>query len=388
MKVVYTAPTRAHHYTYAIALFEAGILRKFVSGFPRISPRSPLPEIGNTLYRSDMRETFSLLLMRLGLPEKIIAFFSYYSKVGLDDACKKFLVHTNDVFFFYNGSGLNSCRYAKSKGILTVVETVTTHVDYQERILREEHLLLKLPFVPFQKQDKERRMKEYEEADYIVVPSEFVRNSFLQYGFPQNKLFKVPYGFNTYKHEKQNQETSSNTQTFTVLYVGSISVRKGLRYLIKAFEKFNHPRKKLVLVGSTSVPSGIEDIQIPDTVSFTGPLKGKDLEEAYQQADVFCLPSIEDGFGLVLGEALSYGIPVISTTNTGAYDIIVEGENGFIVPIRDEESISSKLQLLADDRDLLNQMKAAAIASAGELKGWAECKEKLVTTLCGLTKLS
>ena len=114
------------------------------------------------------------------------------------------------------------------------MEVVNSHVEYQEDLLREEHVSLNLPWEPFHKKDKERRLKEYDAADYILLPSEFVKQSFLSKGFLEEKLLRVPYGF-TIPAQKANNNVKAHS-TFNVLYVGSISVRKGVRYLIEAFK--------------------------------------------------------------------------------------------------------------------------------------------------------
>lgn len=372
MKIVYTAPNRAHHYRYALALFKQNILFAFVSGFSRFSPRAKIAELDGKLFRADFLQTIYLASLKFGFPKKISSHLAYLAKIEQDYACRKF-TNNADIFMFFNGSGLNTCKYAKSKGVITIVEVVNSHVDYQETLLKEEHERLNLPWEPFHRAEKNRRIEEYQLADYILLPSEFVKKSFLDKGFPEEKLLKLPYGFVNNAHDI----VLKNDTVFTVLYVGSISVRKGLRYLIEAFDKVSHPNKKLIIVGPKSKITGIEGINIPVNIEFRGVLKGIDLEMVYADADVFCLPTIEDGFGLVLGEALSYGLPIITTTNSGGQDLINDGEEGFIVPIRDSEAIYTKLELLSKDSQLINKMKLAAQKKSSTLDGWDECGQKL-----------
>ncbi|MBC7846288.1 MAG: glycosyltransferase family 4 protein [Flavobacterium sp.] len=367
MKVVYTAPNRAHHYRYASSLNKANFLLAFVSGFPRLSPRAKLIELKQKLYRADILQTIYLLSLKMRASKKMSDNLAYLAKIEQDFACKKFLKEA-DVFVFYNGNGLSSCNYANKIGKITVVEVVNSHVEYQEDLLREEHESLNLPWEPFHTKDKERRIKEYDEADYILLPSEFVKQSFLAKGFQEEKLLKVPYGF-TIPVQKGSSHIKDDT-TFNVLYVGSVSVRKGIRYLIEAFKMLEIPNKKLIIVGPIAQISGIEDIDFTDDIEFIGVLKGADLEKEYQLADVFCLPTIEDGYGLVLGEALSYGLPLITTTNSGGLDLISEGIEGFIVPIRDSLAIYEKLKLLSSNSELLIKMKLAALEKTASMNGW------------------
>jgi len=367
MKVVYTAPNRAHHYRYASSLNKANILSVFVSGFPRWSPRARITELKQKLYRADIFQTLYLLSLKMRASKTMSDYLAYLAKIEQDFACKKFMKEA-DVFLFYNGNGLSSCNYANKMGKITIVEVVNSHVEYQEDLLREEHKSLNLPWEPFHEKDKERRLKEYDAADYILLPSEFVKQSFLAKGFPEDKLLKVPYGFTIPAQKADNNAKAQST--FNVLYVGSISVRKGVRYLIEAFKMLEIANKKLTIVGPMEQISGIEGIMITDDIEYAGVLKGAYLEKAYQSADVFCLPTIEDGYGLVLGEALSYGLPLITTTNSGGIDLISEGTEGFIVPIRDAAAIHEKLKLFSTDSELLAKMKLAATKKVSSMNGW------------------
>jgi starch synthase len=368
MKVIYTAPNRAHHYRYASSLNRANFLLVFVSGFSRLSPRSKLVEIKEKMYRADILQTLYLLSLKLRLPKMFCKHLAYLAKIEQDFACSKFLKDA-DLFLFYNGGGLSSCRNAKNKGVITVVEAVNSHVEYQEDLLKEEYEKLNLKWTPFHKLEKSRRLKEYDEADYILLPSEFVKRSFIEKGFPENKLIKVPFGFDNL-NKTEIKERINNQAGFTVLFVGSISVRKGLRYLIEAFKMLELANKKLIIVGPRDSVSGIDDIELTEDIIFKGVLKGSDLANEYSLADVFCLPTLEEGMALVQGEALSFGLPIITTTNSGGDELITDGKEGFIVPIRDALAIYKKLNILGTDRKLLNQMKVAAQKKAATLNGW------------------
>lgn len=380
MKVIYTAPNRGHHFIYASALNARGCLHAFVSGYPRISPYAKVPGLKGKLYRADILQTLYIGGLKSNFPTRISQFFNYLAKVEQDYACRKW-VKNCDIFLFYNGCGLTSSRYGRKNGVISIVEAVNSHVEYQEEILEQEYKNLNLPWRPFPKNDKRRRLKEYEEADYILMPSEFVKRSFIAKGFPEKKLLKVAYGFNKLGSINCDINVSKAKETFTVLYVGSISLRKGIRYLIEAFKMLNHPNKKLVLVGPNINDGALKGITLTQEIIFTGILKGKQLEDAYKSADVFCLPTIEEGLALVLGEALSYGLPIIATSNSGADDLIKDGNEGFIVPIRDSKSIWQKLQSLVDNPELLNQIRGKASSKSEDLNGWEKTGDKLVDAL-------
>jgi starch synthase len=368
MKVIYTAPNRAHHYRYASSLNKANILLVFVSGFSRLSPRAKLVEIKERLYRADILQSLYLISLKVRLPKMFCSHLAYLAKIEQDFACIKFLKDA-DLFLFYNGGGLSSCRKAKKKGVITVVEAVNSHVEYQEDLLKEEYEKLNLKWTPFHQSEKRRRLKEYDEADYILLPSEFVKRSFIEKGFPEKKLIKVPFGFDNL-NKTEIKDVIDGDAGFTVLFVGSISVRKGLRYLIEAFKMLELANKKLIIVGPRDAVSGIDDIELTEDIIFRGVLKGSDLANEYSLADVFCLPTLEEGMALVQGEALSFGLPIITTTNSGGDELVTDGLEGFIVPIRDAAAIHQKLMVLGSDKKLLYKMKLAAQKKAATLNGW------------------
>ncbi|WP_281682715.1 glycosyltransferase family 4 protein [Zunongwangia profunda] len=367
-KVVYTAPNRAHHYKYAKYLNDRGLLLKFISGFSRFSPRSELSEIGDKLIRTDYLQNLYLASLKLPGFGRLSKEIAYWAKLEQDNKSSSFLEEA-DIFMFYNGSGLRSCTKSPYD-FIKVVEAVNSHVLYQESILKEEYKRTGLEWKSkTSAKEVARRIEEYEIADYILVPSQFVANSFKAYGFQEDKIIKVPYGFEL---PDRRDFAKKDSESFNVLYVGSVSVRKGLRYLINAFKEFEYPNKKLTIVGPISSETGLENIELPQEVDFKGVLKGEDLTNEYLKATVFCLPTVEDGFGLVLGEALSFGIPLITTENSGGLDIIEDNKEGYIVPIRDSSAIARKFQELADNPELLRKMRQSAIEKSKKLGGWKD----------------
>jgi glycosyltransferase involved in cell wall biosynthesis len=272
-------------------------------------------------------------------------------------------------------------RALRDTGVLRIVEVVNSHVAFQDDLLAEEYQRCGLHYKAIFAPEKKRRLAEYEEADFILCPSEFARRSFLARGFSADRLLKNVYGFKKPGVGIGSREARTG---FQILYVGSIHVRKGLRYLVDAFCRLRTPGKQLKLVGPLTAATGLENTSLPEGITFTGPLKGEALADAYAQADVFVLPSIEDGFGLVMAEALAYGVPVIATDHTGAEDLFTEGKEGYVVPSGDVGSIVDRLELLAADRQLRERMSLDARNRANELGGWDICGENLVRLLRSL----
>jgi len=383
MLVTYVAPNRAHHYPYALALARAGHLQRFVCGVSRFSPWAPLPELGDKLLRRDEVQNFYLASQRLPLPAAVREELTYLSKIWLDWGSTKDALRS-DLFFFYSGAGLSTLKTLKSTRVVGVLEAVNSHVLVQQEILREEHERLKLPMHGFHRREVARRVEEGERADAIICLSTFARQSFLDLGFAPDRVKVVPFGVAAPAFRPQVERPPG---TFRVLAVGQINIRKGLRYLIEAFKAFRHPKKELWLVGPKTEQTGIEDVTLPEEIQFLGVLKGEALDRAYRSCHVLVLPTIEDGFGLVIGEALAHGLPVIATVNSGAPDLFPDGSVGYLVPIRSPEAIADKLQLLADQPELMAGLSARAVARDKGLPSWEATERKLIETLQDLVRM-
>jgi glycosyltransferase involved in cell wall biosynthesis len=381
MKVTYTAPNRSHHYPYAEQLQRLGHLHAFVSGFSRLSPRSPLPAVGDKLKRHDVNQTLMLLSDRLRAPAAVTDWFRVRSDRRLDEASYRWAAES-DVFLFYRTEGIRTAQRLRKEGAATrrVMEEVNSHVVYANRILREEYEKLGRS-TPFQQDyDYDLRLRTYEEADYILTPSEFVKRSFVEQGIPAEKLLKVNFGFRTFESNAA-AEREQDDNTFRVLYVGQINYRKGLRYALQAFAKLKHPKKEFVIVGPETKITGLERTPIPDHVTFTGTLKGDELMHEYRRATIFVLPSLEEGLSLVQGEALSFGLPLLITTNTGGDDLITDGVEGFIVPPADADALLERMQEMADRPELIAEMAERATAATERLGSWDKSGEKLAEEL-------
>jgi glycosyltransferase involved in cell wall biosynthesis len=145
-----------------------------------------------------------------------------------------------------------------------------------------------------------------------------------------------------------------------VLFVGSACLRKGVHYLVRAYEQLKLANAELVLAGT--VAPEMETFLRKHASSFRhlGDIPKVELYGVYSQASVLVLPSIADAYPLVALEALACGLPVIISENTGTKDLITDGKEGFVVPIRDEEAIQDRLLRLYSDPERLAEMSQAA----------------------------
>jgi glycosyltransferase involved in cell wall biosynthesis len=294
-----------------------------------------------------------------------------------------------DALIALAGAGLKTGWLVQQRGGKFICDRGSTHQRYQERIVSEEYRRWGVDLPVSDIRDTIREEKIYAMADAITVGSSFARRSFLEEGVPADKVHVIPYGvrleaFATPLASPAASKTSA--ETFDVLFAGSISLRKGVPYLLEAFRRLRHPAKRLRLAGAMDASMKQVLNRLPlESVEFLGPLARPELAQWMSRSHVLVLPSIEDGFGLVMAEAMACGCPVISSTNTGGDDLYTEGAEGFIVPIRDPVAIADRMQQMADDQVLQRKMSSAALRRVQSIGGWSDYGEKWERLLRELT---
>lgn len=275
-----------------------------------------------------------------------------------------------DVFIGISGSGLRTSRQVKARGGHYICDRGSSHIRYAEQILNEEFKRWGQEFPGIDSRSVAKEEDEYAAADVITLPSGFCVRSFVQMGVPARKLRKIPYGVELSRFKKVADPPADR---FEVLFVGQVSLRKGVPYLLEAFQRLKHSRKRLRVVGAmqNEMRAFLRERRFED-VEWLGPVPQPQLVPIMSSSHVMVLPSIEDGLGLVLGQAMACGCPVICSTNTGGEELLNDGREGFVVPIRDARAITARLEQLCQDFSLRDQMSEAARRRVGQIGGWDE----------------
>jgi len=251
----------------------------------------------------------------------------------------------------------------------TIVERGSSHILVQNTILKEEYARFGQEY-SIDQRVIEKELREYEMADYISIPSDFVRDSFLLQGIPAEKLIQNAYGvgsmFSVDKATPQDHK-------FRVLYVGSMMTRKGIIYLCEAIKQLQIPKDayEIWLIGV--VRPEVESILAKYKQSnwkVWGHIPQVELASYINQCSVAIHPSLEEGLSMVIAQLLACGVPVIATTNTGGMNIIREGETGYIVPIRDPQAIAERIEYLYQNPEKLAAMQQAAPLSVQQGFTW------------------
>jgi glycosyltransferase involved in cell wall biosynthesis len=211
-------------------------------------------------------------------------------------------------------------------------------------------------------------------CDYIAIPSLFVRRTFLERGVPQKKLIHVPYGVDL----SSFRQIPKTDDVFRVVFAGGMTFRKGVHYLLAAFSELRLPNSELLLIGGFNDEMEGFFKKYKGSFKWVGAVPQRELYRYYSQGSVFVLPSIEEGLAMVQPQAMACGLPVICTTNTGGEDIIRDGIDGFVMPIRDIEVLKEKLSYLYEHRDVCRAMGESAKQRVSTGFSWDDYGAKIV----------
>jgi glycosyltransferase involved in cell wall biosynthesis len=293
----------------------------------------------------------------------------------LERACREGFAGANALYTNFINNDLEAVRQAKDLG-LHIVHELIIGADVG-RILLEERRLH--PGVELQSESENevenginRDRQKWALSDQVLVPSEYCWHSSLALGCDPAKLSLVPYGIPEHWFELHPKPHSGR-----VLFVGQVGLRKGNHVLAEACRLLK--ARGVVFECRVAGPPQV-DVTHPlfEGPTYLGQVPRSQVQEEFRCADLFVLPTLAEGMALVHLESMACGVPVITTPNCGS--VVRDGVDGFIVPIRDASALADRMQQLIQDRDLRDQMGAAARQRAREFT-WARYGERLLSAL-------
>jgi glycosyltransferase involved in cell wall biosynthesis len=383
VKILLNTTTRPVGVDYAKSLAEIGALERFVCGFPRNMSADLAEQLGGKVVFCDFWQSAFLLINRLGGSTSFSRLLSHRAKVVLDYETSRHLDGC-DAAIFYSGAGLETIRCCRLRGILSVCQVHHTHVLEQGSLLQKEAAICGLRYTPiYSPAQVKLQLREFEGADVILCPSGAVRDSFERAGLPEEKLVVVQHGVDLTAESVKPIAATRAEWPLRVLYVGQLHYRKGLRYLGEAMQEFAADQVECRVVGPDF---GLSGLAFAERLVKSGPKKGYDLLAEYAEADVFVLPSLEEGFGLVVLEAMRAGLPVIITSAVGAKDFVTDGVEGWIVPPADSNALRDKIDWMRAHPVERQAMGRAAAERARSAGGWTASARRLVDLLSAKAK--
>lgn len=394
--VIVAHPGRQHSYQTALAFQEAGLLKWYLTGFYykptswwaralNVAPRFVRDPLRREFHRRNLLELDDHKVQLAPVRELMqVGFTRLMPQARFDMISKRnrqFEKWVGQVVagerpaavFCYNTSALESFSAAKSIGALRVLDQTISDLRFGFEILQDEaqahpEFADSMPLTQI-KENIDRNSEELERADIVVVGSEFAKHSLIEHRVCADKIVTISYGANLPKFAVSGRRSG----VFRVIFVGQISQRKGIKYLLEAVKRLALPNLEVVLVGAV-LGSGAGLAPYRDCFRLVGNVPHGEVPRYLADSNVFVYPSLYEGSAIAVYEALASGLPVITTPNTGS--IVREGVEGYVVPIRDVGAIEEKLLLLYENPDRCAELGRNARRRAEQFT-WRHYRERL-----------
>ncbi len=244
------------------------------------------------------------------------------------------------------GQCLQIFRAARQRGVATVLNHATGPVREWVRIMEPEYARVGLRLTDFCPYDAEyfaREDEEYALTDWHCAASSVVRDQLIGMGIAAERIWLVPYGADERIFHSGPEQAG---EEFRIVFAGLLGLRKGLRTLLDALMRVPAKTWRVDFYGG-ELPEARSDLAsyggaVP--LHFHGPVSQRALAEAFRSGSVLVLPSLEEGFGLVVPQALNCGMPAIVSDRVGGKDFVRHRENGSIFPTGDAAALAAELE--------------------------------------------
>ncbi|MCQ2974543.1 MAG: glycosyltransferase family 4 protein [Bacteroidales bacterium] len=404
-KITLAHSGKQHSYLTALSLLELGFLnhfytssyvknlnfQKFINNNVSYFQKRFIDGLYGDKVCSNWRFEFKEIFLRKLFGKTTIAQNAVYQRdVKFDNFLSKIISNENsNIFWGFQGSCLNTLKSAKNNKFTTIVELATAHVTEAKKILGEEQKLYpewadSIDNLIFPYEYEKRLVEEPHIADWVFSASNFTKQSLINDGISEEKIKFLPLCFNTSAIEAGDDFKYIENRKLKVLYCGTITQRKGIKYLLDAFKSIVKNSAELHIIGNIQ-GSGDEFRKYSDLYTYTPGIPQNQLFKIYKNYDILVLPTIFEGFGLVIPEAMKAGLPVITTNHSFGYEIINHRNNGSIVPIRDYKTLGEEILYYASlNNDIFNKMRNEAILTADNFSrnSFRERINVLINNIC------
>jgi len=343
MKISIAATNPCHLYPLARELARAGALGCYYSGYPAWKLGAPpeMPVRAHGLRTTLVYGALKYLPPRLRPASRTLFLWQDH---GFDAWVGRSL-EPCDFFHAMPGQALRGFERAHALGARTVLNHATGPVRDWVRIMEPEYRRagLRLTDVcPYDDAYLAREAREYALADFHCAASTVVRDQLLALGIPGGRIILAGYGADP---EIFHARGRVRPERFRLLFAGQIGLRKGIRTLLQALESLERPGWEMHFYGGAAPEADADMAAYRGTIPLAlhGPVSQRELAAQFRHGSVLVLPSLEEGFGLVIPQALNCGLPCIVSDRVGGKDLIRHRENGSIFPCGDSDALAAEL---------------------------------------------
>jgi glycosyltransferase involved in cell wall biosynthesis len=303
-------------------------------------------------------EVAYVLMLRTGLPTRFRYAAFKQRMLGFDRAVAKRVGPELGALIGYHGATTAAFERAGKLGVPKVLDYPIAHWHEIETLLAEEAELVPAYAHTLQQYEPwrlERFKREIEMADAFIQLSTYSQRTFEEQGIDPARMFIAPLYADP---EVFTAPPRAPEGTFKIAFCGQITQRKGISYAVEGLKRAGLEDAELLMIGP---PFGSPEPWISEPqVRHVPPMARHLLPDVLRECHAVLMPSLIEGFGAAALEGMACGLPAIVSTNTFAEDVIEEGVDGWVIPIRDPDAIAKHLRTLYDDRELRDTMGAAA----------------------------
>lgn len=402
-------PGKQHSYRTAEALYNSGLLKKYITSVYN-SPKSitrvlyslskgqikkkigshyikevPMEKI---LVKCELLGVLSLIILKIPVVRKIYPFFNGLLNDVFGRKIYK-IIHNNAsravISYDYNSSKLFDLLDQNNESVIKILDVSIATRPFMQKIFKEDYILsgeqalIDNYYEIWNEKSLARVYKEIEKADYFFAPSQIVKQSLIYCGAESSKIKVIPYGTDISKFPYKARET--HNEVIKLIFVGAVEYRKGIHHLLKVITKFEQKEISLKLIGAYDSNDKLyKDYHNIENIEFCGFVTHDELVSYYHDADVFVFPTLGEGFGMVVLEAMSCGLPVIISDVAGGNDAITDGIDGFEIKAGNEEELYLKIKWFLDHREKIPEMAEHARKKA-EKYTWELYSDKIVNAV-------
>jgi glycosyltransferase involved in cell wall biosynthesis len=408
-KIIVAHPGKQHSYRVAEALEKSGLLFKYVTTVYDADNSKWMKLVkkvikGDELNRASKRKMKTvpdskvvqfyefeglLLLLALRIDKKQIFTPRYESCISVRFQRKlaKYIIKNGvGVVISYdtNSTVLFDILQKKAPKVIRIIDDAHPNRNYLYKVYNEKMESCKEFAKTYEscgfltnKKVADTYGVESRKADIHIVASGFSKESVKFNGISDSQIIFAPYGVDNVSFKPLKKEYDKGLK---VLFVGEVNQRKGIAQILEAAKALASYDIDFNIVGRGGDYHSEVYVPYEKYVHFRGHVSFEDLKEYYGKSHIFIFPSMGEGFGLVLLEALAAGLPLIASKNCGGPDIIEEGVNGFTIEAGNTDELIDKILWFYNNMDKLPQMQENAIKSI-EDKGWDAYEKKLISQL-------
>lgn len=408
MKIIVAHEGKQHSFKTAEALYKKGCLYKYVTtiydkpnSFTRVlkfflvgkakkkcsSRKSKILPDNYVLQRCELYGLLRMFISRIPLLNNyMLQYYNWlHDKFGRKVA-KMAIENKVDAVIMYD-TNANSCwkeLKAKAPHIKRILDVTIGNRLYLSEVYKNDCALFPETASSltteqnsvFDEANRRRLLEELRSSDYFLAGSNFVKKSLEYSGVDSDKIFVVNYGVDLSQFSMGHDVKCG--KPLKLLFTGNCSYRKGVHHLLSVISHYKCGEVELNIAGGYDEQSDLyKKYSKCENIHFLGFVTRDILHEIYQKSDVFVLPSLAEGFAMVSLEALSAGLPVVCTTNSGCNDIIKDGNNGFVIDVSNEKALTERIDWFLKHKDKLPEMRVNARQSVSN-HSWEDYGDNLI----------